>query len=397
MVAEAPLAAPDVAEDVRVDRLKLPEQVATVKLEDYLVHDDIREGYLRPSSLTAEEPQLFTGRACDRVRPAEFSGFLRALDRCGMLAAVRTPLGPRSGFLGVRKSWDNERQLWILRLVMDRRPRNAKERKLVPAEDTTPHSTCFTDIVLEPAYVLRLWSTDLPQYYYRMAISEERARSNVFTAPMNADEFKDTTAVRRLLEREGFSADSDVGEVYFGLATMAMGDVNATTFGQQGHVTLFRQHGAMKQEEMLTYRCAPPRGPVYEGVVIDDHCVVAQVPKTKRWRRSKAYMRAVELHGAAQMAYASIGVEDVEEKRQSGALTAVARGCEIQGLRGRAGSPRPRRAALAALTIALCSLGVATVELLQRIVGLWVDVLLYRRAGVCSVAGQVRILPALQE
>ena len=31
--------------------------------------------------------------------------------------------------------------------------------------------------------------------------------------------------------------------------------------------------------------------------------------------------------------------------------------------------------------MALCCLGVATVELLQRLVGLWVDVLLYRRAG----------------
>ena len=44
-----------------------------------------------------------------------------------------------------------------------------------------PHGTCFTDIVLEPGYVLRLWSTDLPQYYHRMAVSEERARSNAFT------------------------------------------------------------------------------------------------------------------------------------------------------------------------------------------------------------------------
>ena len=59
--------------------------------------------------------------------------------------------------------------------------------------------------------------------------------------------------------------------------------------------------------------------------------------------------------------YASIGVPDVEEKRQTGALTAVAWGCELQGVRGRAGSPRCRRAALAALTVALCSLGVTTV------------------------------------
>ena len=167
----------------------------------------------------------------------------------------------------VRKEWSEERQLWVLRLVMDRRPRNAEERKLIPSEDTVPHGTCFTDIVLEPGYVLRLWATDLPQYYYRMAVSEERAQSNVFTEPMSGDAFKDTAAVQRLLEREGHTANDEVGEVCFALSTMAMGDVNATTFGQQGHVTLLRQHGAMRQDEMLTYRGVPPAGPVYEGVV----------------------------------------------------------------------------------------------------------------------------------
>ena len=84
-----------------------------------------------------------------------------------MLAAVRNALGPHAGFFGVRKSWDESRGVWILRLVMDRRPRNAEERKLVPSEDTVHHGSCFTDIVLEPGYILRVWSTDLPQYYYQ--------------------------------------------------------------------------------------------------------------------------------------------------------------------------------------------------------------------------------------
>ena len=192
----------------------------------------------------------------------------------------------------MRKEWSEERQLWVLRLVMDRRPRNAEERKLIPSEDTMPHGTCFTEIVSVPGYVLRLWAIDLPQYYYTMAVSEERAQNNVFTKPMNGDAFKDTAAVQRLLEREGRPANAEEGEVCFSLSTMAMGDVNATTFGQQGHVTLLRQHGAMQQDEMqqdemLTYRGVPPAGPVYEGVVIDDHCVAAQVPKRKRWRQSK--------------------------------------------------------------------------------------------------------------
>ena len=131
-------------------------------------------------------------------------------------------------------------------------------------------------------------------------------------------------------------------------------------------MTLLRRHGAMQPPEMLSYR---------------GDCVAAQVPRKKGLQRSRGCKRALEPHDATQKAYASIGVPDVEEKRQTGALTTVAWGCELQGVRGRAGSPRCRRAALAALTVALCSLGVTTVELLQRIVGLWVDVLLYRRSA----------------
>ena len=74
---------------VQVDRLKLPQEAATVQLEDYLVDEDIRDGYLRPSTLTLADSEPFVGRACNRVRRAEFPKFIRALDERGMLAAVR--------------------------------------------------------------------------------------------------------------------------------------------------------------------------------------------------------------------------------------------------------------------------------------------------------------------
>ena len=104
VVAEAPVAPQDAAEDVQVDRLKLPQEAATVQLEDYLVDEDIRDGYLRPSTLTLADSEPFVGRACNRVRRAEFPKFIRALDERGMLAAVRCALGPHAGFFGIRKS-----------------------------------------------------------------------------------------------------------------------------------------------------------------------------------------------------------------------------------------------------------------------------------------------------
>ena len=93
-----------------------------------------------------------------------------------------------------------------------------------------------------------------------MAVSDERAQSNVFTEPLDANDFNDTTAVRQLMEKEERAADDDAGEACFVLGTMAMDDVNTTTFGQQRHVSLSREHGAMQPVEMLTYRGVPPRG-----------------------------------------------------------------------------------------------------------------------------------------
>ena len=102
-------AAADEAVDVDIQRVKLPEQAATVHLERFLVEPAVRESFLHPSTLADATKEPFTGRVCDRVPRAERAVFLRALDRAGMLAARRAPLGKRSGFFAVRKQWDPER------------------------------------------------------------------------------------------------------------------------------------------------------------------------------------------------------------------------------------------------------------------------------------------------
>ena len=128
---------------------------------------------MRPSTLTFADSEPFVGRACNRVRRAEFPKFIRALDERGMLAAVRDALGPHAEFFGVRKSWDESLGAWILRFVMNRRPRNAEERKLVFSDNTGPYGSCITDVVLEPGYILSVRSTNLPQDYLHLVLPNE--------------------------------------------------------------------------------------------------------------------------------------------------------------------------------------------------------------------------------
>ena len=152
-------AAMEEAEDVDIRRVKLPEQAATVPLDRFLVEPAVRESFLRPSTLDDPTKEPFSGRVCDRVPRAERDSFLRALDRAAMLTAVRQPLGKRAGFFAVRKQWDAERRVWILRLVLDRRPRNSEEARVEPEEDTVPHGTCFLAIHLGADEELRVFAT----------------------------------------------------------------------------------------------------------------------------------------------------------------------------------------------------------------------------------------------
>ena len=58
-----------------------------------------------------------------------------------------------------------------------------------------------------------------------------------------------------------------------------MGDGNAVEFVQSAHLRLLQDFGAAQESELLEYRQPVPRTAVWEAVMIDDHSVVAQVPK----------------------------------------------------------------------------------------------------------------------
>ena len=131
--------------------------------------------------------------------------------------------------------------------------------------------------------------------------------------------------------------------------------------------------------------CAWPRAPVSQGVVIGDQVTAAVVPLHARHGTATA-AEARRLFGATLAAYSAAGAHDDPEKRQEDVATAVVWGCEVQGRAGRVGVARAKRAAIAAVTLAIALAGCSSVDLLRRVLGLWTDVLLYRR-DVFAVLG----------
>ena len=174
LVGELSLSADSGAEPVDVARVDFPAVRPHLDLAPLLVDDDVRAGYVDPASLEFTDAEVdaeapgsapFAGKACDRIPAQELGRFLERLDGCGMLFAARDDGTPRCGFFCVRKKWSEEHGHWVLRLVLDRRPRNSLERHVHPSEDTVPHGVCFLDVVLGPGEQLRIWATDLPAYY----------------------------------------------------------------------------------------------------------------------------------------------------------------------------------------------------------------------------------------
>ena len=94
-----------------------------------------------------------------------------------------------------------------------------------------------------------------------MPVTEARVKTNVFTPPLPLREYGHLRAVQDLRKREGVEGDREAdGLVVFCLRTMAMGDRNATSFGQAAHV-----HCTLRRAEIAVsprlVRSRPSRKP----------------------------------------------------------------------------------------------------------------------------------------
>ena len=156
---------------------------------------------------------------------------------------------------------------------------------------------------------LKVWQSDLPQYFNRAEATEERVRTNRFQLG-NRVEFdsleeleryasRPLVAVeraRRRLEEQGIDPAGCVFSC--AIRSLAMGDVNATAVAQDFHVQLLADFGGMAdgpEGVAMEYGRMLPRGPVHEGVYIDDHAVFA----VSSARNDPSLAKAATLHNGA--------------------------------------------------------------------------------------------------
>ena len=363
--------APFVAADVA-----LPARGGFFDLAAYLPDEAERAAFGDPDTLLAggdasgEPPSQDVPRGL-ALSSAELFKLCQRLDAAGILSLVpASEAEDISPVFAVRKKFDSARGAWTLRLLFDRRRRNARERHLHGASRHLPHAACFLDIVLEKEEHIEIDASDLECFYYTARVSTKRAARNVFGRPLPASKFA------------GFACwDPALGGqlVVPALATLAMGDRNAVDFAQSAHCELLRRAGALDPACAVRYGTPLPRSRTLHGVMIDDRLTLSIVPRGPDGKEVVA--RASREWDAAMAAYADSCGTPVPSKTQRRARTGRVWGAWLDGQRGTLGGPPERRAALALLSVRLAVCGWSSPALLRRLLGSWVFHLMFRRSA----------------
>ncbi len=362
------LAEVQLAKDIESNRLAFRGEPAFDPLP-YL-EGEVRAIYEEPlaNSLDPAEALATPPHVQVRGKQKEVMGLLKKLDATNRLALLDPKTvrkGREAGLFSLMKNTTTDR------LILDARPANELE---VGINDWTASMATIVpllDLVIPPQSSALAAGEDLRDYYYYFLVSPSRCTRN-------AIKYKVPLAEARRMKSYP-SAVPELREYVPGLATMAMGDINAVEVGQQSHVMLAMSIG-IRAKDLLTLRGRLPREGPYIGIVIDDFVVLELVPRSlsdpKELESSRIADRMLET-------YAAVGLKSNETKRFRAATSAKFWGASFQGDAGTMRAQLEKVLPIALVTAQVARLGAANRKLLEILTGSWVAILQYRRRAMC--------------
>lgn len=346
---------------VRADRVSLPTRVGHVRPEVWLP-DRLRRYFLEPwrLDLPADKRPAELARSCHLVEPAEE----RLLARKLLSAGVAEPVPEENiltlqGILVLAGLFSVPHKLFSDRLIIDRRPQNSLEYQLL-VDEPWPQGCQLCHLELEDHEALRATCRDLRSFYFQLKwrAPERNAFGRQLCPDLVQEHGGDPRAPHRL-----------------GLSVVGMGNINATTFAHSTHSEVLKQGGLLKKDRTLSYGSAIPRGPLIEGLIIDDYGIFRILPKRDL---NSSTGPDVDMAATADRCYADAGLETASEKAQAGS-NFVIWGTEARSEPGSVGAPVMRRRLLAGLALQLVGSPVVEARLLRRVLGLFGHPLQHRR------------------
>ena len=124
---------------------------------------------------------------------------------------------------------------------------------------------------MHPSRDLRGSGDDLENMYREFRVTDKRALTNQFGHRGPFYKVRHLSAARRLEASIGPIADNMMVRAL--QTTLPMGDLNATDFAEVSHINLLREQGACDLANLASYRQPPPRGSMWELLMVDDHIV----------------------------------------------------------------------------------------------------------------------------
>ena len=235
----------------------------------------------------------------------------------------------------------------------------------------------FCEKQLLPGRKWRGSGDDLKNMYHEFRVSKKRAVTNQFGPPVPFCSVAHLKAAQRL--------DAAIGPIGGGTlvrglqTTLPMGDLNATCFAEVAHLNLLRHHGACDLANFASYRQPPPRGDLWELLMVDDHVVAQDVPRDAGHARFDDDI-VLERSDAA---YASENLKPKESKRFRKETTFTAIGARVDGDRGWVSSKLELILLGIAMNTGIAKTRCSTGSALTSAVSLWGHALLFRRAAWC--------------
>lgn len=201
-----------------------------------------------------------------RIDRRDRLSFLELLDSTSRLALL-PPSSVRPGYLnGVFTVPKDEQKD---RMVLDARPPNGLER----TEERWIRSLASTQQLqhyfVEEHETVYLFAEDLREFYHSFKVTGQRLRRNALECRVRPWEVRHLGCFESWMEAEDY--------LYPSLATMAMGDCNAVSYGQASHLGVILQSGAFSLSDFITLTGRPSRRGVTAGLMIDDLVILQRV------------------------------------------------------------------------------------------------------------------------
>ena len=365
---------------MRVDptRLSVPSQAGSVNPADLLVEPQ-RSQFLDVSSRIRRgtDAELLP-KFCYRVEAQDEVGMRELFIKNGMAVPVAVSKLPSagdgrtllSGLFAVKHKAASDR------LIFDRRPANHLESRLGWAE--LPFGPQLCRLVLDSGTAVRGSGDDLRSFFYCLANAPDAIVRNAFGRCFDGAGY----------EKFGVVAGE---QCRMCLRVLAMGDLNAVDISHQSHHSLLSRFGCLKTEDEVIYGRVFPDSDVLELLYIDDHVVLGLCRKDQAQERAGGDLEAIQ---RSHEAYTWAGLPRAPEKAfgfaagpsASAAASFVVIGTEVRSEPGTAGAPLEKRRRLFDLGVRALQCGSLTMDLVRRLVALYLHPILHRREIMCVLA-----------